>query len=343
VSVARCREINARLRGAGITVYEWPGWESRGNGQSSAYEGGTAPAVLVDGRSNPPLAGPLANYSGNADGSITVLAAHPANHAGASGGRSMGPLPVTATFNRRVLGLEIVYPGTVPMRDAQYRAALVWARVVADVVGGGDIQRVRAHGETSITGKWDPGDAPGRTINMAAFRAAAVIVGGNDHMDPNNPHDSAAMGRLQALSLDEEIRSYGNGAGEKMESVINAKSAYGRMQAAVGMLPQVVWGPASGERNALAEFLQGLKADLFAVKAGVTGLSDDEANLLAAIQGVQASVQALADGNVDEAELAALLAPALAPLVELGVTESQVEAAMRRVFASAATPEGSVT
>lgn len=183
MSVARCREINARLRAAGITVHEWPGWESRGNGQASAYEGGlvhhtgsafgSAPRVLVDGR--PDLAGPLCNYAGNSDGSVTVIAAHPANHAGASGGRSMGPLPVTSLFNKRVLGLEIVYPGTVPMQTAQYRTALIWARVVTDVCGYGDIQRARAHAETSITGKWDPGDAPSRTINMAAFRAATRV------------------------------------------------------------------------------------------------------------------------------------------------------------------------
>lgn len=182
MSVARCREINARLRAAGITVHEWPGWETRGNGQSSAYEGaivhhtatafGSAPAVLVNGR--PDLAGPLCNYAGNADGSVTVIAAHPANHAGASGGRATGPLPVTSLFNKRVLGLEIVYPGTVPMRAAQYRTAAIWSRIAVDVCGYGDIQRARAHAETSITGKWDPGEAPSRTINMAAFRAAAL-------------------------------------------------------------------------------------------------------------------------------------------------------------------------
>lgn len=204
MSVARCREINARLRAAGITVYEWPGWESRGNGQSSAYEGGlvhhtatafgSTPAVLVDGRSD--LSGPLCNYAGNADGSITVIAAHPANHAGASGGRSMGPLPVTSLFNRRVLGLEIVYPGTVPMRDAQYRAALYWARIVAEVCGWGDIQRARAHGETSITGKWDPGDAPGRTINMAAFRAATNIQPEEDVNEAQNAALSQTWGAV---------------------------------------------------------------------------------------------------------------------------------------------------
>ncbi|HEX6471145.1 MAG TPA: N-acetylmuramoyl-L-alanine amidase [Streptosporangiaceae bacterium] len=182
MSVARCREINARLRALGFTVHEWPGWESRGNGQTSAYEGGivhhtaspygSAYLSLVDGRAD--LAGPLCNYAGNADGSFTVIAAHPANHAGASGGRSMGPLPVTATFNRRVMGLEIVYPGTAPMTDAQRRSATAWSRVVTDVLGNGDIERARAHAETSVTGKWDPGYAPGKTIDMRQFRADAA-------------------------------------------------------------------------------------------------------------------------------------------------------------------------
>jgi hypothetical protein len=196
MSVARCLEINARLRAAGITVREASGWQSRGNGQTSAYEGGlvhhtatgygiavpgTGPGnLLINGR--PDLRGPLCNYAVNEDGSITVIAAHPANHAGASGGRSMGPLPTTSLFNRRVLGLEIVYPGTSPMRDAQYRSALVWARVVADVVGRGDIERVRAHAETSITGKWDPGEAPNKTIDMAAFRRAAKALSLEDDM-----------------------------------------------------------------------------------------------------------------------------------------------------------------
>lgn len=180
MSVARAAEINARLRAAGIVVHEWAGWQSRGNGQTSAYEGcivhhtatgfGFAPAILVNGRSD--LPGPLCNYAGNADGSVTVIAAHPANHAGASGGRSMGPLPVTSTFNRRVMGLEIVYPGTQPMTPAQYRTATIWARIVVDVLGYGDRNRARAHAETSITGKWDPGYASGRTIDMNAFRNA---------------------------------------------------------------------------------------------------------------------------------------------------------------------------
>jgi hypothetical protein len=213
VSVARCREINARLRAAGITVHELPGWEARGNGFVSAYEGGIVhhtggpfgAALPGNGRArelingSPKLRGPLCNYAGNEDGSITVVAAHPANHAGASGGKSMGPLPRTRSFNKRVLGLEIIYPGFEPMRDAQYQSAVRWSHIVAHVVGRGDVERIRAHAETSITGKWDPGFAPpDRTIDMNAFRAAAR-QGGEDMNQAQNDTLNALAWRLHAL------------------------------------------------------------------------------------------------------------------------------------------------
>lgn len=215
MSLTRCLEINARLRAAGITVHEASGWKTRGNGYVSSYVGGlvhhTATGfgkalpgagvydLLVNGR--PDLKGPLCNYAGNDDGSVTVIAANPANHAGASGGKSMGPLPVTKLFNARVLGLEIVYPGTTPMRPAQMRTAQMWARIVADVVGGGDIERVRAHAETSITGKWDPGYAEGKTIDMAAFRRAAKTASVEDDMTPQELFNA----RLVDGSYDEEF------------------------------------------------------------------------------------------------------------------------------------------
>jgi hypothetical protein len=65
-------------------------------------------------------------------------------------------------------------------------------------------------------------------------------------------------------------------------------------------------------------------------------LSDDEAKILAAIRAIPAP------GDVDEDALAKALGPVLAPLIQAGATPDQVEAAMRRVFASAAT-EGSAT
>ncbi|GAB3451494.1 hypothetical protein GCM10027436_49660 [Actinophytocola sediminis] len=285
------------MRSAGITVREASGWQSRGNGQTSAYEGGivhhTATGfgialpgtgvgdLLIKGRSD--LRGPLCNYAGNDDGSITVIAAHPANHAGASGGRSMGPLPTTTSFNRRVLGLEIVYPGTQPMRPAQYRAATVWANAVATVCGRGDIQRVRAHAETSVTGKWDPGEAPGRTINMTAFRNAARNL--EDDLTPEEHrwlkfvHDRVA-GMLRQRYY---VRDNTPGRGVREVSA-----------AAPGAIPAAVLDTLDG--NSIVQ--------------RIAPLLDDEARIIAALQQVRTT--AAADDQTVTAEQVEQLAESLA-------------------------------
>ncbi|WHT21031.1 hypothetical protein N8J89_08170 [Crossiella sp. CA-258035] len=188
------------FRAHGVPVTFESGWERRGNGQTSAYEGGivhhtatavsnTRPQILVTGRND--LPGPLCNFAGLSGGGIHVVAANPANHAGASGGRSMGPLPVTTTFNRRVLGLEIVYPGTSPMTAAQLRTAKVFAKAVQQVFGS--VERCRAHAETSITGKWDPGYANGRTIDMNQFRREAATINSGGFLMALSDHDQGVL------------------------------------------------------------------------------------------------------------------------------------------------------
>jgi hypothetical protein len=179
MSVARAREWAARCRAAGIVVHEVAGYETRGNGQSSAYEGwvnhhtatpksNTLPGVLINGR--PDLSPPLCNSCGYADGSVGLVAAHPANHAGASGGYDTSPLPRTSLFNKMVWGHEIVYEGTSPMTDAQYRTAQIVSKIGVDIWGYGDVNRIKFHAGTSITGKWDPGYANGKTYDVRAFR-----------------------------------------------------------------------------------------------------------------------------------------------------------------------------
>ena len=183
MSVARATEWMNRVRAAGIVVHEQSGWQTRGNGQVSAYEGWinhhTATAfananldILINGR--PDLSGPLCNSCGWADGSVGLIAANPANHAGASGGWDTAPLPVSSLFNKRVWGHEIIYPGTVPMTPAQYRTALIVSKIGLDIWGYGDVRRDKFHQGTSITGKWDPGFAPGQTYSITKFRADAL-------------------------------------------------------------------------------------------------------------------------------------------------------------------------
>lgn len=183
-------ELAAEWRRLGAEVTFEPGWERRGNGQSARYEGGVvhhtaflssfqkpfpALSTLLNGRTD--LPGPIANVGGPVCPEdrprLHIIAAHPANHAGASGGRSMGPLPRTSLFNPTVVGLEIDYAGLTPMIGGQYRAALIFTRGLANVLGR-SVEWIRAHAETSVTGKWDPGYANGRTIDMAVFRRDAA-------------------------------------------------------------------------------------------------------------------------------------------------------------------------
>jgi N-acetylmuramoyl-L-alanine amidase len=191
MSVARMQEIVKRMRALGVIVHEEPGCWSRGNGQSPAYEGilnhhtatgyaNTDLGILIHGR--PDLDGPLCNFTTWANGDLGVIAAFPANHAGASGGYNTAPLPATGLFNCHVIGNEIAYPGSQPMTPQQRRTSLLLSKVVVDVCGGGNINRVKGHCETSITGKWDPGYAPGKTIDMNQFRADAARAQGDDDM-----------------------------------------------------------------------------------------------------------------------------------------------------------------
>ncbi|AUV60330.1 endolysin [Gordonia phage Flakey] len=163
----------------GRSVYT-RGWESRGNGQSPAYKGlvihHTAGGrnvnidqILIDGRWD--LPGPLCNFCIMYDGDLGVIAANPANHAGASGGWDTAPLPRTGLFNREVLGCEVQYPGVEPMAQVQYESAKRLSVATMEVLGRpGQFDRVKFHQGTSIEGKWDPGYANGKTYGITQFR-----------------------------------------------------------------------------------------------------------------------------------------------------------------------------
>lgn len=202
------RRLVDELRRRGVIVHEWPGWDGRGNADGgvgpritqidpigavihhtgSPY--GSAYAGLVSSTRPDLLGGCLCNFAGNEDGSLSVIASGLAWHAGPgvgpSMGRVLGKVPnIRNRMNRLTVGLEIVYPGRAPMRPAQYRAALIFAETVADLFAGGDIESVRAHAETNGdtpggSGKWDPGFAPSRTIDMAAFRRDAAAYQEDD-------------------------------------------------------------------------------------------------------------------------------------------------------------------
>lgn len=174
-----------------INIVYAPGWETRGNGQSWAAGG---PKGFIDhhtaGGNNiyldqnlisgiPGLSGPLCNFAGLYDGDLAVVAAYPANHAGASGGWDTAPLPNTSMFNREVLGIEMQYRGTEPMSPAQYRTMCAVNRCAAIVLGWKSMNVIKTHNGTSIQGKWDPGYAPGKTYDINKIRSDATAL------DPN--------------------------------------------------------------------------------------------------------------------------------------------------------------
>jgi hypothetical protein len=191
-AVEEILKVVAVFRRFGVAVEFEPDWERRGNGTTAAYEGGilhhTAIAasyqnpgpgtrVLRDGR--PDLDGPLCQFQNKYSGVVRVIAAHPANHAGAGAGRSMGPLPRTRLFNPRVMGMENDYAGNSPMSPEQYFTSLVFAIAIDELYGDGDCERCRLHAETSEEGKWDAGWAPGKSIDAAQFRRDALALRAN--------------------------------------------------------------------------------------------------------------------------------------------------------------------
>lgn len=184
MSVGFANAVADGLRYNNVAVSFEPGWQTRGNGQvfpggkpiglithHTGDNYGAGLSILVNGRSD--LDPPLCNCCTYPDGRIHIIAAHVANHAGAAGGPSMGPLPITGLFNRLVWGNEVMFPGTKAWTAAQYRSARVLSGVIAGILGYRNNEYTRGHYETSREGKWDPGAGTGAGIHfdMARFRA----------------------------------------------------------------------------------------------------------------------------------------------------------------------------
>jgi N-acetylmuramoyl-L-alanine amidase len=200
VSVHQIQAIADRYVATGGIAVFTNGWAGRGNGMASQYEAGVfhhtaggnnvnIDQILINGRSD--LPGPLCNFCIMYDGDLGVIAAHPANHAGASGGWDTAPLQRTNLFNKLTIGTEIQYKGTEPMAPVQYESAKRLANAILFVLGkSGRYEFIKFHQGTSIQGKWDPGyDARGYTYDIGAFRRDCANMGqgesesGGDWMD----------------------------------------------------------------------------------------------------------------------------------------------------------------
>lgn len=171
------------LRRHGLKVKVVPGWKTRGRPAST---GGFSPVgvlchhtattvawtvlavirLLTGGRSG--LPGPLCQFGLDRDGTVWLVAAGRANHAGVA--RPVGSV-AGGDGNELYFGIEAFNSGTgEPWPAAQYNAYVLLAAVLQVEFTKNSARAVSGHKETSTTGKIDP------TFDMSVFRSRVAAM-----------------------------------------------------------------------------------------------------------------------------------------------------------------------
>lgn len=204
------------LRDAGCKVVEIPGWQSRRRpgefgpvGVLWHHTGGAgdgldyAKWLFLEGRSDLPA--PLCQLAVGRDGTWYVGAAGRANHAGKA--RSSGTV-AAGDGNRLYIGVECMNTGSEGWSKAQYDAMVQGGAALGKMLGT-SVQTQRAHRETSVTGKWDPGllDMDRFRLDIDAAMRREVVV----------PVENGARGARidEALTLLREAAAHAEGKGWK--------------------------------------------------------------------------------------------------------------------------------
>lgn len=197
-------QIKAALTKWGVRFREYKDWETHNRGDRGTGWGPVNGLVwhhtgsdssdqrelLYKGLSN--LPGPLCHFGVAQDGTVWLVGWGRANHAGLGDDdvlkavidESYGDYPPTdnesnTDGNSRFYGMEIWYSGSHGMTPAQYEASLRVSAAIFDFHGWSAKSAI-AHGEWQ-PGKWDPGYAPSRMMDMRAVRSdiARKLEGGN--------------------------------------------------------------------------------------------------------------------------------------------------------------------
>lgn len=168
-------DLAAACRKSGLQVFEMPGWERRTRPASTGtfdprgvlchHTGSSRDDtefvewMATVGRSDLPA--PLCQLALGRDGTVYVVAAGRANHGGTA--KASGPMP-SGDANSLYIGIEAMNTGSEGWGERQYDA---YVRLCAALCKhyGWPATHVRAHKETSVTGKWDPGE-----LDMDKFR-----------------------------------------------------------------------------------------------------------------------------------------------------------------------------
>lgn len=132
--------------------------------------------LLRNGRTG--LPGPLSQYGIAQDGTVWLIGHGRANHAGSGDDDVLGAVidevvpPVdnetNTDGNQHFYGIEFWYSGSHPMTDAQYFSGIRLSCALMDYHNWTGAS-VIGHGEWQ-PGKWDPGYAPSKMMNMSNVR-----------------------------------------------------------------------------------------------------------------------------------------------------------------------------
>ncbi|MEU2402824.1 peptidoglycan recognition family protein [Streptomyces rubiginosohelvolus] len=214
------RQLKA-LRDEGVKVTERAGWRTHNRNHKGAWgpvhgvvihhtvSSGDDSSVELCYNGHSALPGPLCHGVGRNDGTVALVSAGRANHAGSGDGDVLravinetalpAPNEADTDGNRHFYGLEIVNLGDNKdtYTRAQYRAAVLWAAALC-----------RAHGwsERSVIGhkEWQPGKIDprgpiegGGSFSMTQFRADVraqlAAKPGTDPAPTNPPKETPAM------------------------------------------------------------------------------------------------------------------------------------------------------
>ncbi|MGW0930709.1 peptidoglycan-binding protein [Streptomyces sp. NPDC002644] len=184
-------QLLAQLKKFGIKYAEYKDWKTHNRNHKGAWgpvhglmvhhtgsDSKDQRELLYNGTSA--LPGPLCQFGIAQDGTLHLVGWGRANHAGLGDDDVLDAviaekdLPAdnesNTDGNARFYGAEVWYSGSHKMTDAQYKTVLLLAAAICDFHNW-KAESVIGHGEWGSPGKWDPGYAPGKMMDMDKVRA----------------------------------------------------------------------------------------------------------------------------------------------------------------------------
>lgn len=211
------------VRKSELRVVELPGWrtntrpgEFNPTGVLCHHTGGTSDTrayaewMAYQGRDDLPA--PLCQLALDRAGTVYICAAGRANHAGKA--KASGPMPA-GDGNALYIGIEAMNTGSEGWTTVQWGAYVSLCAALCEHYGW-PASHVRAHKETSITGKWDPG-----LLDMDKHRTAIAA-----QLEDNMPLSNADVNRVADAVLGRVLKSAdGNNVGRVLGFLFHGQQA----------------------------------------------------------------------------------------------------------------------